>query len=198
MFGVRFATKEDLPNLKILLDAVTKKQTNNVKHWVNIDNNMKYYEDMLNNSYSLAYGIHKLVVCYKEDTLYGVNWIYLRNFIPSWHFAGLILHPKHSYFNVNTNGVKEILTFCITHAESQGLYQYDFVHRIGIKYKNQYIKVREEVDICKRYEYYDVEILPANQRWKNRTVSSLYGDQIRPVDFILRTGLLKQEYRPKF
>lgn len=112
-----------------------------------------------------------------------------------WVFGNLFVRPGFASFLTNKNGIDEITENFIVEAENLGYYSYLFVMQAGKNWKNRTIRMRNQIDILSRYDYYDLAYVEANQKPKRERFWSTMGRRTWEVDLVIRTGLLKNEYR---
>jgi hypothetical protein len=191
---VRFASISDLPQIKELLtlceeynrDTIPKKK------------DMEYFKNVIecDDSLSSPFAGKKIIVFYNEQGQLQVLFeMFFRDVTPSWAIVGFIVRPGRSYFNCSTNGHKEVLTFCLNYAESRGYYMYEWTQRKGVKYDNTYNRMRSQIPILERYDYYDIGFIPANCKSVFASYFRITGLEVKSYDQLVRCGVLKNEYR---
>jgi len=139
----------------------------------------------------------KMAIYIIDENIASLKHMFLRNFSPSWISGGIHVYPKRSYFNCKTNGVEHLMTHCVKHAESLGYYCYEWHQTVGKRYDNRFERMRNQIDILKRYDHYDVGIIPANKEstFKIYSTNSPMIRKIKKNDILIKSAQLKNEFR---
>jgi hypothetical protein len=181
---VRFASEKDLDLIKdFFLRQEDKLGTFN------------FYQHCFENGFSNHE--FKLAICVVDKIIISSKHMFLRNFSPSWISGGIHVYPKNNYFNCKTNGIELLMTHCVEYAESLGYFCYEWHQTVGKKYHNRFKRMRDQIDILKRYEHYDIGIIPASKEstFKIYSSKSPMIRKIKEFDILIKSAELKNEFR---
>lgn len=191
-YRTNFATIDDLPAIEDLINQhhITSSANRRRLQQIEVIPTMDRYIKFINNPITENF-THKIGCCYFNDKLIasGIQTIY--NFIPAWEYYGLLFYPGNNYFNPAINGGNELTAFLFEHAEQLGYYQYYCTNRTGKVYKNVWRRMRDQIPTLRRYNFYDIGIIPPN--YTKRSIILTACNQ--PYEQMARTGLLKEEFR---
>jgi len=137
-------------------------------------------------------------IALRERTVISAQTRILRKYHNSWYITGLKIRPGFSYFNCNTNGIKEIMTACVEEAETMGYYSYNFMSQVGQKNLARFRKMQSQIDILHRYNYYTEHYVPANTLPTLQWYSAILRNRTWDFDSVIRSGYLREEYRDAF
>lgn len=181
---VRFASEKDLDLLKDFFF----KQDDKI-------GTFDFYQHCF--THGVPFHEFKLTICVLEQTIVSSKHMFLRSFSPSWISGGIHIYPKKNYFNCKTNGVELLMTHCVKYAESLGYFSYEWHQTVGKKYSNRFERMRDQIDILKRYDHYDIGIIPASKesRFKIYSSTSPMIRKIKESDILIKSAELKNEFR---
>lgn len=142
---------------------------------------------------------HSLYGAWKDDCLYsfiGATFWPLR---PAWNIHSLHVNPKIGlrHWNVKENGLKAALDHLFDRAEKAGLYQYYSCQSLSMYRLYQKFWARMYPEIYARYEFFNEAIIPAGERAQYEYHNLLMGSRLFSEPAVIRTGLLRDEYRPQ-
>jgi len=149
----------------------------------------KYFE---NNDNAYAFG------CFENDEL--ISWIALR-FIENksrgkfWSILALHTTKFTTYFSFNNEEIGLLIKTSFELAESKGYYEYYYSvsSRISNVYERQ-IQKNKFIPVG-RYDYIELEIIPANTQPSVDLYWKLMGQEIKPDSVVIKKRTLRPQFR---
>lgn len=118
-----------------------------------------------------------------------------RKYHNSWYITGMRLRPGFNVFDCRTNGVRELMTVAVEGAERIGYYSYNFMTKAGKAHLSRFHKMQSQIEVLGAYEYFTELYVPANTLPDKAWYRAILYGRSWDFDCIVRTGMLKEEYR---